>query len=87
MVQTVFQVTHESQAVISGTIPAPQQIQAEPFFVRIEVDDEDAVQKLPAGTVGTAAIYTDSAGTTHIIRKVMIRMESFLNYLKVVIKK
>jgi len=36
---------------------------------------------LPAGTVGTAAIYTKSAGMTHIIRKVMIRMQSLMNYL------
>ena len=30
---------------------------------------------------GTAAIYTQSASMTHIIRKVMIRMDSLLNYV------
>lgn len=67
--------------MISGTVPAAQQVAAEPFFVRIELDDDDAARNLPAGTVGTAAIYTQSAGSTHIIRKVMIRMESLLNYV------
>jgi hypothetical protein len=66
---------------MSGTIPPPQNFFAEPFFVRIELDDDDAAASLPAGTVGTAAIYTQSAGTTHIIRKVMIRMQSLMNYL------
>ena len=32
--------------------------------------------------VGTAAIYTDSVAPTHIIRRVMIRMEAWLNYIK-----
>ena len=45
------------------------------------LDDNDAAVNLPAGTAGTAAIYTQSAGMTHIIRKVMIRMDSLLNYV------
>ncbi len=80
-VQAVLRVTSQGQAVISGTVPPAQQIQAEPFFVRIELDDDQATEELPAGTVGTAAIYTESVAATHIIRKVMIRMESILNYL------
>ena len=78
-VEAVLQVTHESQAVTGGTVPAAEIIQAEPFFVRIHLDDPDT--NLPAGTVGTAAIYTNSAAMTHIIRKVMIRMESYMNYV------
>jgi len=80
-VEAIFQVTAEGQAVIGGTVPAAQAIVAEPFFVRIELDDDTAARSLPAGTVGTAAIYTQSAGMTHIIRKVMIRMESLMNYV------
>ena len=78
-VNAVLQVTHESQAVTGGTVPAAEIIQAEPFFVRIQLDDPEP--DLPAGTAGTAAIYTKSAGMTHIIRKVMIRMESYMNYV------
>lgn len=80
-VAAILQVTNESQAVIGGTVPLAQQVQAEPFFVRIELDDDRAVKSLPAGTVGTVAIYTSSASMTHIIRKVMIRMESYLNFI------
>ena len=80
-VEAIIQVTSEGQAVMTGTIPPPQKFFAEPFFVRIELDEVDAAVSLPAGTVGTAAIYTQSAGMTHIIRKVMIRMQSLMNYL------
>ena len=80
-VEAILQVTSEGQAVISGTVPPAQQVVAEPFFVRIGLDDNDAAVNLPAGTAGTAAIYTKSAGMTHIIRKVMIRMDSLLNYV------
>ena len=80
-VKAIIQVTHESQAVISGTVPTAQPIQAEPFFVRVQLDDREAAKDLPAGTAGTAAIYTKSAAMTHLIRKVMIRMESYMNYI------
>ena len=40
-----------------------------------------AGRALPAGTAGTAAIYTSSVTMTHIIRKVMIRMEAYLNFI------
>jgi len=79
-IQAIVQVTNQSQALIGGTIPQAQQVQAEPFFVRVDLDDDEA--SLPAGAAGTAAIYTTSASMTHIIRKVMIRMESYLNFIK-----
>lgn len=78
-VEAILQVTSEGQAVISGTVPAAKNVVAEPFFVRVDLDDDAA--DLPAGTVGTAAIYTQSAGMTHIIRKVMIRIKSLMNYV------
>jgi RND family efflux transporter MFP subunit len=80
-VDGLVQVTSQGQTVIGGIVPPPQQVQAEPFFVRIKLEDSKAATALPAGTVGTAAIYTDSVSATHIIRKVMIRMEAYLNYI------
>ncbi len=77
----VIRVTHESQGVTSGTLPAAEPIQAEPFFVRVQLDDPEAAKELPAGSAGTAAIYTKNASMTHIIRKVMIRMGSYMNFI------
>jgi hypothetical protein len=45
------------------------------------MDDDEAEKSLPAGAAGTATIYTSSASMTHLIRKVMIRMESYLNFI------
>ena len=65
-------------APTAGTFPLP-------YGVELELDEElpDILKKtgLPGGSVGTAAIYTDSVASTHIIRKVMVRMEAWMNYL------
>ena len=36
---------------------------------------------VPGGSVSTAAIYTESVKVTHIIRKAMLRMDAWLDYL------
>jgi hypothetical protein len=35
----------------------------------------------PGGAVGTATIYTDSVSMTHLIRRVMMRMQTWMNYI------
>ena len=80
-VTAIVDVASQGQAVISGTVPPAQQVVSEPFYVRIELEDDSAIRNLRPGTVGTAAIYTNSVGFTHIIRKVMIRMEAIMNYV------
>lgn len=40
------------------------------------------LDSLPSGAAGTAAIYTSSVQATHVIRKVMVRMDAWLNYLR-----
>jgi multidrug resistance efflux pump len=80
-VDKVFDVASQGQALVSGGVAAGGVVQAEPFLVRITLDDPSAAASLPAGAVGSAAIYTDSVAATHIIRKVMIRMESIMNYV------
>jgi multidrug resistance efflux pump len=53
-----------------------------PYAVVLELDDPGIqIGQLPGGGTGTAAIYTDSARATHIIRRVMIRMESYMNFV------
>jgi RND family efflux transporter MFP subunit len=64
----------------SGTAVQPV-IQQAPFAVSVELDDPAVAAKLPAGTTGEAAIYTDSVRATHIIRRVMIRMSAYLDYV------
>lgn len=80
-VDRVVPATSGGQALVSGSIAAAVQIAPEPFLVRINSDNpEDAIFMVP-GAVGTVAIYTESVGATHVIRKVMMRMTAILNYL------
>jgi len=68
------------QQQVGGTAVQPA-IQQAPFGVRVELDDPAVAARLPAGTTGEAAIYTDSVKATHIIRRVMIRMSAYLDYV------
>ena len=80
-VQAVLEVTAGAQAQIGGTVPLATRVHAEPFFVRVALDDDTDLAGLPPGSAGTAAIYTDAVTPTHIIRKVMIRMDAIVSYV------
>ncbi|PRY19773.1 multidrug resistance efflux pump [Aliiruegeria haliotis] len=81
-VETVLDVASQGQAIVSGTAAQPGRIRSEPFLVRIVLDDPDQLAAISPGTAGTTAIYTESVVPTHVIRKVMIRMTSILNYVR-----
>jgi multidrug resistance efflux pump len=86
-VKGVAYMTPDGQLSPSGNIPtAPTSATTpKPLGVELILDDElpGILGKvgLPGGAVGTAAIYTNSVEATHVIRKVMIRMEAWMNYL------
>ena len=70
---------------LTGTAVRPQApAQPGPFSVRLDLDDPDLARELGInpGTVGSAAIYTSEVTVTHIIRKVMIRMDAIMNFIK-----
>lgn len=55
---------------------------AEPYQVVLELEDVGIeLGDIPGGAVGIAAIYTDNARFTHLIRRVMIRMQSWINFV------
>ena len=47
----------------------------------LDLDDLELASELVPGTVGAVAIYTSSGEFTHLIRKVMIRLEAIMNYI------
>jgi hypothetical protein len=51
------------------------------FAVKIKLDGESAKLDWPVGAGGSAAIYTERLRGTRIIRRVMVRMETWLNYI------
>ena len=80
-VESVLQAIATGQTQTSGTAVAPKAIEAAPFVVRVRLDDAEVAHNLPAGTAGTAAIYTDHLKPTHIIRRVLLRQIAILNYI------
>ncbi|MCK0198539.1 efflux RND transporter periplasmic adaptor subunit [Ancylobacter sp. 6x-1] len=80
-VETVLQAVASGQAAPSGSAVAPKEIETSPFVVRVKLDDATVAASLPAGSAGTAAIYTDHVAATHIIRQVVLRQEAIMNYV------
>ncbi len=84
-VDKVFLINEQGQLQPSGivaTTPGVDQSTV-PFGVRLKLDEDEAIDvaKLPGGAVGTASVYTDKARATHVIRRVMLRMETWMNYI------
>ncbi|WP_374310275.1 HlyD family secretion protein [Methylocella sp.] len=80
-VEAVLQAIASGQAAPSGAAVAPRALEAEPFVARVKLDDPAIAARLPAGGVGTAAIYTDHVKVSHVIRQVVLRQEAILNYV------
>jgi multidrug resistance efflux pump len=81
-VEALLVATGQGQLPPSGTLmewtqaPVPGRM-----AVRFQLDEGDRNLEIPAGTAGVAAVYTDRATAIQIIRKVVLRMNTWLNYL------
>lgn len=80
-IDQILDVSSQGQASTSGAVFQTGQIVSEPFAVKIVLDNPEDYDHLSPGTAGNSAIYTNSMAATHVIRKVMIRMTSNLNFL------
>jgi hypothetical protein len=56
-------------------------VQAAPLVVRIALDDPTIANRLPAGSAGDAAIFTDRVKAAHVIRRVLLRQIAIMNYV------
>ena len=68
----------------SGDLPSSLMMQNQPagkFAVKFDIAERDKELFLAAGAAGDAAIYTENLHAVHIIRKVILRVGSYLNYL------
>jgi len=80
-VEAILQAIASGQVQTSGLAAAPKGIQSAPFIVRVRLNDAEFARRLPAGSTGTAAIFTDRVKAAHIIRKVILRQTAILNYI------
>jgi hypothetical protein len=51
------------------------------FPVKLVVGERDHALFLAAGARGAAAIYTEHLALVHIVRKVLLRVASYLDYI------
>jgi len=80
-VETVLRAISTDQTVVTGAAVAPSLIQSAPFVVRIKLDDSGVGLRLPGGSTGTAAIFTDHVKASHVIRQVLLRQIAITNYI------
>jgi RND family efflux transporter MFP subunit len=80
-VETILQAIASGQTQTSGLAVAPMDVETAPFIIRIKLDDEAAARRLPAGSTGLAAIFTDHVAISHVIRRVVLRQTAILNYV------
>jgi multidrug resistance efflux pump len=73
----------QGQIPMSGNIPltGTQALPPGRFAVRLEIAPPDTGIFLAAGAVGHGAIYTQYGHHIHIVRKVVLRVGSYLNWL------
>ncbi len=69
------------QVPVSGMALAAQEVLHTPFWVVIKQGEELAALELPVGATGSVAIYTQKGAPTHVIRKVVIRVEAIMNWI------
>jgi multidrug resistance efflux pump len=67
----------------SGTVPLSGVLAQPPgrFAVKFDIAERDRAIFLAAGAAGDAAVYTQRLGFLHVIRKVILRVGSYTNYL------
>jgi multidrug resistance efflux pump len=82
-VDSIIWAIGQGQLTPSGTIPMSSLANTPPgqFAVKFDMADRDKALFLAAGASGDAAIYTQHAQFLHILRKVIIRVGSYMNYL------
>jgi len=78
----VVQIVHASQGGLwdpSSTMMPAADTKAEPIWVTVKLLEDI---NLPAGAVGQATIFTEKFGKSHVIRQIMLRMDTWLNFVK-----
>lgn len=78
----IIRATGEGALTPSGTLRQTTQMpQKGPIWVRIDLEDDLGDTILPVGSGAAVAIYTDRGKPLRIIRKVIIRIYTWLNYI------
>ena len=82
-VDSIIWAQGQGQIAPSGMVPVTGFAVQTPgrYAVKFDIAERDRKIFLAAGAAGQAAIYTDHMAGIHILRKVLIRVSSYMNYL------
>jgi len=82
-VDSIIWAQGQGQLPLTGTLPqtGPAPAPEGRFAVKLVLDERDKDVFLAAGARGTGAIYTRRLHAVHIIRKVLLRVSSYLNWV------
>lgn len=81
-VDRIAYMTSEGQLKPSGDVFSINQFSGMPFGAVLTLDEElPKGAFVPGGAIGTAAIYTNKVKAAHVIRRVMIRMQAWMNFV------
>ena len=72
----------QGQLLPSGTLVDPEQIKGEGrVIVSIQFEEDLSKFQIVPGSTGNVAIYTDHMKHLSILRKVLLRMKSWMNFI------
>ena len=79
----VADVISQGQLQAGGALLNPEDRRSVPgrAVTRLEVSDDLSGYQLPAGSTAQVAIYTEHLSALAIIRRVLLRMKAWINYL------
>lgn len=82
-VDSIIWAQGQGQIAMSGNLPQTGAAPLPPgrFAVKLTIAEKDRDRFLAAGAMGQGAIYTEHLAMIHIIRKVILRVGSYTNYL------
>ena len=82
-VDSIIWAQGQGQLPLTGTLPqtGPAPLPEGRFAVKLELADPDKDLFLAAGARGTGAIYTKHLHMIHIIRKVILRVSAYLDWI------
>jgi multidrug resistance efflux pump len=82
-VESVIWATAQGQLPIGGSLPNTgiRDVPEQRLAVKLQVADKDKHLFLAPGAAGAGAIFTDNGRIIHIVRKVMLRVDSKMDWL------
>lgn len=78
-VKFILKVTPSGQVTPSGLAMSERDSDPDRFWIVLQLREKGI--ELPPGTSGMAAVFTESMPITHVLRKITLRMQSWMNYI------